>query len=531
MFRVMLVDDEPMILRGMSVIVDWKDMGFEIVKSAANGAQAYEYLKENEVDLIIADIKMPEMNGLELIKKIREEGISDAYYVILSGYNDFEYARKAIRYKCMDYLLKPIDSEKLIELLFQVADSLRNRLQMSKDREEIRNVYYKQSLTALLCGKYDEENIKSVKKELNIDKSKCRFILASVDNTVLLDDMDDKETNDIKEKLYNNAIKYIGNANLIIKDTFDYIDEHEIGIILLDEMIKNLDKTETGYLKELSEALNYDLKEGAVLLAGKQVEDISKLSRSYTNACMLRSFRGFSIERQVYYYEDEVSVSHNNLILFKQGLDELITAIEQNDISRINKSVDVLYTEMERNGLNQNMQSMNISYLLFSLIHLAVEQDESVDQEEILHYISENSFDTTFTRGGRLHLKRFALSYAEYLIQLRKNVSRGILSDIEWEIKNNYDKNLTLRDLSAKYYVNSSYLGQIFKKKYNQSFKDYLCSVRIDEAAKQLLTTDEKIANIAENVGYRDPDYFLIKFTQVMGISPAKYRKNGGIPT
>ena len=97
--------------------------------------------------------------------------------------------------------------------------------------------------------------------------------------------------------------------------------------------------------------------------------------------------------------------------------------------------------------------------------------------------------------------------------------------EIEREVKENYAENLSLRDLSRKYYINSSYLGQIFRKKYGQSFKDYLSHYRIDEAAGQLLKTDKKIGQIAEDVGYRDSDYFIRKFIEIKGCTPSKYRK------
>ena len=127
-----------------------------------------------------------------------------------------------------------------------------------------------------------------------------------------------------------------------------------------------------------------------------------------------------------------------------------------------------------------------------------------------------------------MHIKRFALGYADYLSQLRKNASRGVLAEVEKEIKQNFADNLTLRDLSKKYYVNPAYLGQMFKKKYNQSFKDYLCTVRINEAASMLLKSEDKIAMISERVGYKDVDYFIQKFIEQKGITPAKYRRNGG---
>jgi len=151
-----------------------------------------------------------------------------------------------------------------------------------------------------------------------------------------------------------------------------------------------------------------------------------------------------------------------------------------------------------------------------------------VNQELVMLYISENVFNAAVTRGGRAHLRRFACEYANYLIQLRKNVSRGVLLEVEKEIKERYAENLTLKELSQKYFINSSYLGQIFRKKYGQSFKDYLGSYRISEAAHQLLKTDKKISQIAEEVGYHDLDYFINKFIEQKGCTPSRYRKNNG---
>ncbi|MCR5421831.1 MAG: helix-turn-helix domain-containing protein, partial [Lachnospiraceae bacterium] len=226
---------------------------------------------------------------------------------------------------------------------------------------------------------------------------------------------------------------------------------------------------------------------------------------------------------------DDNSARDSKAVLCKPQLDKLIFAISQNDITEISNSTDELYDEMYNVGMNGEIINMNMSYLQFSLIHLAVELDEAVDQEEILQYINDNVYDAGATKGTRTHLKRFAFSYADYLMQLRKNASRGVLQEIEREIKNNYAENLTLKDLGKKYYVNPTYLGQIFRKKYDMSFKDYLCNVRINEAAALLLDSDEKIAVIADKVGYKDVDYFIQKFIDLKGITPARYRRNKGI--
>ena len=121
MLKVMLVDDEPFILRGLSLLIDWREQGFEIVKTASNGLDALEYLRREKVHLVLADIRMPGMTGLELVETLRkEQGAKRPYFAIMSGYNDFEYARQAICNACLDYILKPVSRADLLALLERV---------------------------------------------------------------------------------------------------------------------------------------------------------------------------------------------------------------------------------------------------------------------------------------------------------------------------------------------------------------------------------------------------------------------------
>ncbi|MBP3296360.1 MAG: helix-turn-helix transcriptional regulator, partial [Lachnospiraceae bacterium] len=116
--------------------------------------------------------------------------------------------------------------------------------------------------------------------------------------------------------------------------------------------------------------------------------------------------------------------------------------------------------------------------------------------------------------------------YAEYISQLRKSAGHSILQEVEKEIRLHYAEPISLREMSQKFYINNAYLGQIFKKKYGMSFKDYLTDYRIREAAKMLIRTDEKIIRIAEEVGYKDSDYFVQKFIERMGCTPSHYRRD-----
>ena len=527
--KVLLADDEPYILEGLSKLIDWEAEGFEIVKKASNGLEAYEYLKNNKVDIIFADIQMPEITGLELLQRIKEEEISDAYFIIVSGFNDFKYAQTAIRYGSMDYVLKPLSKETLMEILAKASLMKDLELKELRDSAGMKRAYLIQNLMMLLRGKFEDRHLDYIRTNLRLS-DKIRYIHVSFDSILALDEYDESELLSIKNRMFECCRGYLGiNEDHCIKDIPGYEEEYEVGFIYCDYMAKEREITEKEFMEGLSRSFEREsLGIPIVLLIGKSVDELSKISYSYSSASTLRSFKNFRERKPIYFYEEEMQVNEKKVALCKKELDSLIAAIEQNDKNGIDVYTDKLFDEMETASLVSETINMNTNYLLFRLIHLAVEQDESVNQEEVMLYISENVFDTGIARGSRLHTKNFSYEYADYLISLRKNVSRGILADIEKEINDNYSKNLTLRELSQKYYVNSSYLGQIFKKKYGMSFKDYLSNYRVQIAAGLLLKSDMKIAQVAEEVGYKDTDYFINRFIALKGCTPSKYRKNAG---
>ncbi len=527
MLKVLLVDDEYFILQGLMVLIDWEAEGYEIAATASNGAEAFDYLKSHAVDLVITDITMPQMTGLELLEKTRAEQISDAEFVILSGYSDFSYAQQALRGGCMDYLLKPVKKEDLQALLRKFNHLSESQRQEQKNQQQFEDAYMARNIISLLFGKHDDYNLGYVKDHMRLsgDVRYVEIEYCDLENV----DAEEGEARILQRRLYQSCRQLLkeDEAHCIFDASQDSVN-YGVGLIYCGYMAEEAGCSEAEYLRKLHKSLEL-LAGGEVrMLAGKKVADIRLLSQSYSTACMLKSLEAFHKKKPVYFYETEIQVRQGGISLCREELDALLDAIEQNNKIEIRKGVDDLFAKMQQMDMASDSVNLNINYLLFQLLHLASELDSEADQEEILHYISAGSFEEGIMRGGSRHLMRFACDYADYLTQLRKNVSSGVLQEIEKEIRKNYAENLTLRDLGKKYFVNSSYLGQIFRKKYGQSFKDYLSSYRINEAAKQLINTDKRISQIAEDVGYKDGDYFIRKFIELKGCTPSRFRKDAG---
>lgn len=524
MQKVLLVDDEPFILQGLKVLIDWEHEGFEITATVANGAEALDYLQNNKVDLIIADINMPKMSGLELLERIRKENISEAYFIILSGYAKFSYAQQAIQFECMDYILKPIEKKDLLDILHKVFKKNENAVRRTQADKKMERAYLARNMISVIIGKFDSMNLEYVKSHMHLSDG-IRYIEVELDGGQMQEEVSDEEKRVCQRKLFDACVEFLKeDSSHCVFDVSGHEKIYDIGLVYCDYMAEQSQLSEKEYFESFLSYVRAVVQLPVITIAGKKVNDISNISKSYGTACMLRSFQGFRMKKDIYYYEEEIQVTSGGIVICKKSLDALVNAIEQNDDIEIKKSVDLFYKEMQQMDFAGDTMKLNINYLLFQLIHLAAEQDDCVNQEEILRIISESSFENGIMRGSKAHLACFACEYGNYLAQLRKNVSRGILSNIEKDIHEHYAENMTLKGLSEKYYVNSAYLGQLFRKRYSQSFKDYLNKYRIEQAAYMLLRTDEKIYQIAESVGYHDLDYFVNRFIAVKGCTPTKFR-------
>ncbi len=524
MVRILLVDDEPFIVQGMKAMIEQESPAYVIAGEAADGQEALEFLKHREVDLIIADIQMPVMSGLELLETIRKEKISDAYVMILSGYSDFQYAQQALRYDCIDYVLKPVKQEDLRRVLGQV-EKLNRQKEEQEEREQIlEQAMLSGSISAALTGDMSSQDLEFLERHLPFS-GPLRYVELEEAETVEIPEPERKQR---VQRLFLACQRIVGKQweNCCVMDKAPDTGKRCVGMLLAAEMASGKQQTEQEYLQAFLERLKTEEGILATAYAGSRAEGLDGLAQSRRTAAMVKSLRVFGERREILWYEEEQEKSHGeNVIICKDILDGLVRAAEENDREEIGRKVEELYRQVSSAGMNRQMMDMNLNYLLFELAHLAMQQNDMVSQEEVFSRIRGNGFELQKMRGDQEYVKRFVREYAEYLVSLRKKGSRGVLAEVEKEIGEHYAENLTLKEMSRKFFVNSAYLGQMFKKKHGISFKEYLNNYRVEQAAELLLRTDKKIYEIAEVVGYHDLDYFINRFIAVKGCTPSRFRK------
>lgn len=523
MLKVLLVDDEPFILQGLSMLIDWASEGYEIVGKAGSAREALATIQQEKPDLVLVDICMPQMSGLELLEEVRRGDLSHAYFVMMSGYSDFEYARTALKQGCIDYLLKPISREELLNILRRVRTLKEEEERKERDDSLIAKEFFSRNMIALIRGKFDEDNVKCVRQYLG-DCHGCRYICVEIDDNAVDGSISAEERRQRQKYLYQWCLKELpGEEYRCVFDISVQGENHDVGIIYSDELLETAPGlTEQEYLGQWKRKLAVGLDFPVRMVAGSKVGNLEQIADSVRTVRMARLLHGIE------YGEDLEGIGEPNWNLLekrvsREEIDELIYMVKQNQKEAIATGAEKLYDELYK--LESRIADMVFHYLFIKLLRLAMGIDENLDQHEVLRFISRGAFEQTDMEDGRNTMTRMLLDYGDYLMQLRRNQSQAVLGQIESDMRANYRENLTLKDMGAKYFVNAAYLGQIFKKQYGESFKDHLNRIRIEYAEEFLLHTDMKIYEIAEKIGYKDSDYFINRFLAIKGCTPTKFRK------
>lgn len=526
MIRVLIVDDEPFIRQGLKILIDWEAYGFQIADEASCGKDAIELIKSNKYDLVITDIRMPNISGMEMIEYLRKYGYDKLKIIVLSGYYEFSYAKQAIKYNVTDYILKPIQKEELIRVLQEFKMAFEKEKATTQTRVHTEKAALERNLNAICSGVYEPKHMEYVKERLPFN-SHLRYISIEMNmNDEQFLKLNAKEKTDVVNELLLEVDEFLGEyRDCAFVDTDKRNEVYGVSFIYSKEMSQKRNLREQEYILALQESIKERLNYAINFYIGQMVDSLQELNLSCKSAVIARAFQNYRSDKEIAYYDEMATVKSNAYGINKEELDKLVQYTEENNTEKIDECIDRIYMELEKNNVDPSFIRISIDYLLCQYIFIARELDPEVDRTEIFQYINQCVFEGTLARGSKKHFGKFVKEFADYLMQLRQNNSNDILKKVEKEIENHYMENLSLKSLSEKYYINSAYLGQIFKKKYNMSFKDYLNNYRIDRASELLTRTNDKVCNIAQLVGYNSLDYFISKFVAAKGKTPLQYRK------
>lgn len=508
MLKVLIIDDEKVIRDGIRKVIKWENYDFYICGEAVNGRDGLEKVVLLNPDLILVDIKLPVVNGLEMVEMLRDRG-NDCRVILLTGYSDFKYAKKAIELSVDEYLIKPIDEEELERKLVKLKDIIyglkKNSQYVEAAELSSENVVGKFILEEVSTEQfYKYNNIYS----LSLPWKSYQVILVSVD---IVTGSDKKVRRQIKELI----------KEFISENRYGYTGDVEGNMCIL---IKNsiFNRKNTLPLDMLKSKLKRIMGVDIVIYIGRPVEDINDLIISYKNALELLAKRFIYISENIICY-DRVTVDTDLIIDVDVMINKLYAAVSLCKTENINE----LLNEFKRYIINKESPEVEIKTTYINLI-TALLNKLSISSEEMVKSVTggRNIIEDIFGKSSLQDLNDFI---KQILNRMCKEIETRdpdiIMKRIVNYIKENLNKNLKLSLISEVCGYNSIYLGKKFKQYTGMSFNVYLDFLRIDKA-KLLLKEGSKVYDVAEAVGYCDKNYFYSKFKKYVGISPNEYKNS-----
>ena len=498
MLKVMLVDDENLIIEGLKNIIEWERLGLEVVQTANDGEEAIEKFKENPVDIVVTDINMPRVTGLELLKKLKE--INDSVrFIVLSGYDTFSYAKQAIELGVKSYLLKPVDEEELENTLKLIVDDINN-----DNKKEQRLTKKNGKIIDFINSKINLEELKEFESIIKINFNSHSYRVANI--LVGTGNVDDV-ISCIKENIFSTfEIVPSYDGSIILINSFTQSNS-DMGIKEFYEIIKDTVKEELGY--------EIFISVGTVVTEFEAIPESFKESRKAKKQVLVKGYNKVVFSEEIENYDFET-------MDFKKEIDALNKIIIEKNKEAIQKYILDVFE-------NKNLSPKQIYDFSIKVIILI---DDILKEFKLENKYGRESLSSVIVdlcgEDTRENIEKFLITELEELIRVISDniqVYSPVVQQVVKMINEEYKEELSLKTLAAKYRINSSYLGQIFSKEVGVSFSEYLNKVKNTKAKELILNTNMKINNIAREVGYTDTSYFYRKFKKYYGVCPSTLRE------
>lgn len=539
MFRLLVVEDEEMIRNKIIYNTNWKEHGFVEVLQASNGMEALDIVRKNNIDIVITDIQMPEMNGIELIREIKSlnRGIK---CIIITAYAEFEYAKESVKLNVNDYILKPFKSKDLLDIVKKLSEEInreRNeRVEVENLRRQLREnkkALREKLFNDLLSNSYIGE-IESDLNYLELSKLRNREYFIAVINInnfmELIIEEDEEQKYIVNLSFYNLVTKFL---TYLEKDSSDTSEDKLVYSVInykIDQLVivvyEDIDKF-TSAFEDLIKLGRMELGFCITIGIGNKYKNLTDVHISYREACSAALLDRVYGREIVYIFND---LNFGNKVYSKQlhilGDTKLYDDLKIGAFPEIKNDIVDIITQIKSSKLELDA----INTIIYNVVLLSCKtiNELGYDIFEIMGEDFNLHFDVKEI-NNLVQLEEWLLSFFykvnEYINQKRSNRNQKLLSKVKDYVDGNYSENITLTSISKDFGISSGYLSVLFNDYIGQNFIDYLTNLRIQSAKNLLKRTDLKIYEIADRVGYRDAYYFSTAFKKIVGINPTDYRE------
>ena len=543
MVKVYLVEDEIIIRQSIKNSIDWEKEGYEFVGDASDGELALPVILKEKPDILITDIRMPFMDGLELSRMVKAE-LPDIKIVILSGYDDFEYAKQAIKIGVAEYLLKPVSSAVLLEHLSEIAEKVRD------EREDLalKKVYYQEMqeneelikmkfLGELISGKLSLADAmeKGKRFHMNLGGPFYRIILFKF----IQEDHVQAEQSEALSGAYEAVGGYVDR----FRDVFRFQRGVEGWAFLLTSVEEDMETQTKAFIEGLKAVIApFDTLTwfGGI---GSEVARIRELRYSFREAD--KAFAGRFVQEpnqiisvEQLNFEQQDNEFDANIFGEINQFDQIITRVlSSGSLEEVESFVGALFTEISEDHFRSLMIRQYIIMDIYATVLAfckklrkdAGAEGEAYGQWEGIRENEEILKQAVTTAESVDDIKDYIGILLNHAIELRNTVSGRRYSDIiqtaKERIEQDYmSEDISLNSVAAEVCMSPSYFSSVFSKEMGKTFIEYLTEVRMEKAKQYLACSSMKTSEISYEVGYKDPHYFSYIFKKTQGCTPKEYR-------
>lgn len=517
MYRVIIVDDEPVIRRGLRETIEWDSLDLEVAGEAADGKEALKLIEAIRPEILITDIRMPQMDGLELIREVRKLDY-DVKITILSGYDDTRYLQAAIKLGVDNYLLKPIDNDELIGNLKNAVSEIEKEAVVDLHIRQGSALLRSNTLRRLVTGNISLDELKEKADFLGISVRAERYVCAVCA-------MSRQSPTDVRKRLSEAWVREMtgavpggervafldGDGNLTLVTAFESAPE---GREALDRSLNALAERA---LREHGVAL--------MIGAGRPVARAEDIHLSYESALESLEYGVFMNNSGVIWYDGVPAASLPPHAFDRIDPEKMKALIRKGDQAGLKAWLDGELNALISEAAPPVGQVHNL------LMHIAVRMTDGF--HELYGSVNANAKPMDFDFARLFALRRFA-DMRRWLFELCDGLfdanqavlgkSTSLVGMAVAYTNEHYREGVSLKQVAADLHINTSYLGQIFKKETGSAFTDYVNTLRIREAQRLLANPALKVYEVAERVGFTDYHYFLKIFKKVTGTTPKDLR-------
>lgn len=533
MHKVLIIDDDRIIRKGLITTIPWEKYGFQIIGEAPDGEQGLKIIEECHPHIVISDIKMPFMDGLDMAHIIRER-YPTIKVILLTGYNDFNYAHKAIKVRAFDYLLKPIDKEILLEKVQKAAVEWDEENKAQRRISEA-NPFYRQTFFKKILehhGAEDEEDLLQEARSLGIELTGQTFIVL----LIKIDEYDKGLEKTAEFSQQREVLKYcVFNIceELIHMERKGGVVELESDELILiyssHESFEQAEEKARVLAEEIKNTVKKYVRTTLTVVLGGAYQGICSIDSSYREARSALAFRHLIGKDKVFSMIDiEIFPDNHNDIQIKGKEHEFINNVK---LGFVQEALGVL-NDLEIEMMQQNYISLhNVRILsvqlIIALFRGAAEWGkgwENTHQANVASYYSQINGMQTISEIMNL-LRQVTCDLSQFIITQRESQGGCAVGEAAKYIEEHYAKQgLSLQEIAKHVHMNPVYMSVLFKQEKNVTFSDFLLQLRMKNAMEMLRCHNMKTYEVAEAVGYGSPEYFSVCFKKYTGVSPTEFK-------